>query len=70
MKRTGYESPQSDRYINLIVSSKTSHLGGIIRVEYVIPKKGSHSTDKKSVGKGGGGGAVHVRVGMHLYNNN
>lgn len=39
------------RFINLFLSSKTSNPCGIIGVEYGIPKQGSHSTDKKSVGK-------------------
>ena len=39
------------RFINLFFSSKTSNLCGIIGVENGIPEQGSHSTDKKSVGK-------------------
>ena len=50
------------RFINLFRSSKTSNLCGIIGVEYGIPKQGSHSTDKKSVGESGS--CVSLRVKM------
>ena len=55
------------RFIYLFLSSKTSNLCDIIGVEYGIPKQGSHSTDKKSVGKRE---CCVCEGGMYMYYNN